>query len=171
MGCGTRRVQVCCSRSPPYRRLLSQTLKSTPTGWPSTWAWCRRSYCEGMPTPAISRRCMADCRLPAAAIIWSLPSTMSAHSGKSKARTSRRAFFLLAEHRAHVLPWLPWLFLAACLLMHVFMHHGHGGHHHGGNGGSEGRPNAAPGTGYIAPPSPGYTDSGSTSHHQHGDRS
>jgi len=27
-------------------------------------------------------------------------------------------FFLLAEHRAHVLPWLPWLFLAACPLMH-----------------------------------------------------
>lgn len=47
------------------------------------------------------------------------------------------AFFLLAEHRAHVLPWLPWLILAACPLMHVFMHSGHGGHHRhrdGGNG-------------------------------------
>jgi hypothetical protein len=42
------------------------------------------------------------------------------------------AFFLIAEHRAHVLPWLPWLFLAACPLMHVLMHHGHGGHGHGG---------------------------------------
>ena len=38
------------------------------------------------------------------------------------------AFFLIAEHRAHVLPWLPWLFLAACPLMHLFMHGGHGGH-------------------------------------------
>ena len=34
------------------------------------------------------------------------------------------AFFLLAEHRAHVLPYLPWLLLAACPLMHLFMHHG-----------------------------------------------
>ncbi len=36
---------------------------------------------------------------------------------------------LLMEHRAHVLPYLPWLLLAACPLMHVFMYHGrHGGH-------------------------------------------
>ena len=42
------------------------------------------------------------------------------------------AILLLAEHRAHVLPFLPWLLLAACPLMHVFMHrgHGHGGHRH-----------------------------------------
>ena len=74
------------------------------------------------------------------------------------------AFFLLAEHRAHVLPWLPWLFLAACPLMHVFMHHGHGGHdHRGGSGGSDGRPNASPG--------PGSAGSGSASEHHHGDRS
>ena len=34
------------------------------------------------------------------------------------------------EHQAHLLGWLPWLFLLACPLMHVFMHggHGHGGH-------------------------------------------
>ena len=41
-------------------------------------------------------------------------------------------FFLIAEHRAHVLPYLPWLLLAACPLMHLF---GHGGHGHGGHGG------------------------------------
>lgn len=41
-------------------------------------------------------------------------------------------FFLIAEHRAHVLPYLPWLFLAACPLMHLF---GHGGHGHGSHGG------------------------------------
>lgn len=35
------------------------------------------------------------------------------------------AFLLLAEHRAHVLPFLPWLVLAACPLMHIFMHRGH----------------------------------------------
>ena len=37
-------------------------------------------------------------------------------------------FFLLAEHRAHVVPFLPWLLLLACPLMHLFMHHGHGRH-------------------------------------------
>lgn len=39
------------------------------------------------------------------------------------------AFFLITEHRAHLLPylgWLPFLFLLACPLMHVFMHGGHG---------------------------------------------
>ncbi len=40
------------------------------------------------------------------------------------------AFFLVLEHRAHVLGFLPWLILLLCPLMHVFMHggHGHGGH-------------------------------------------
>ncbi|TVO59719.1 DUF2933 domain-containing protein [Denitromonas halophila] len=33
------------------------------------------------------------------------------------------------EHRVHLLGGLPWLFLLACPLMHVFMHGGHG---HGG---------------------------------------
>lgn len=46
------------------------------------------------------------------------------------------AFFLFAEHRAHVLPFLPWLILLACPLMHVFMHGGHGGHG-GGHGGGK----------------------------------
>jgi hypothetical protein len=54
------------------------------------------------------------------------------------------AFFLLTEHTAHVLGALPWLLLAACPLMHLFMHHGHGMHHNnerhseGGAGGSTG---------------------------------
>ena len=38
------------------------------------------------------------------------------------------AFFLWTEHRAHVLGALPWLLLAACPLLHLFMHGGHGGH-------------------------------------------
>jgi len=33
-------------------------------------------------------------------------------------------FLLAAEHRAHLLGWLPWLILLACPLMHLFMHHG-----------------------------------------------
>ncbi len=45
------------------------------------------------------------------------------------------AYFLLSEHRAHFLGALPYLLLLACPLMHVFMHHGHGGHdHHHGPG-------------------------------------
>jgi hypothetical protein len=41
------------------------------------------------------------------------------------------AYFLITEHSAHIalaLPYLPYLLLLACPLMHVFMHHGH---HHG----------------------------------------
>ena len=38
------------------------------------------------------------------------------------------AYFLLSEHRAHFFGALPFLILLACPLMHVFMHHGHGGH-------------------------------------------
>ncbi len=38
-------------------------------------------------------------------------------------------YFLITEHTAHVFGVLPWLLLAACPLMHLFMHHGnHGGH-------------------------------------------
>jgi hypothetical protein len=37
-------------------------------------------------------------------------------------------FYLLTEHRAHLLGWLPYVLFLACPLMHLFMHHGHGGH-------------------------------------------
>lgn len=37
-------------------------------------------------------------------------------------------FYLLTEHTAHVFGALPYLLLLACALMHLFMHHGHGGH-------------------------------------------
>ncbi len=36
--------------------------------------------------------------------------------------------FLVFEHRIHLLPYLPWLLLLACPLMHIFMHHGHAKH-------------------------------------------
>ena len=69
------------------------------------------------------------------------------------------AFFLIAEHRAHVLPWLPWLFLAACPLVHVFMHHGHGGqHHHGNTGDFSGRSTRLVGLGDTTPSMRGYTN-------------
>jgi len=41
------------------------------------------------------------------------------------------AFFLITEHRAHLalaIPFLPYLLVLACPLMHLFMHGGHGGH-------------------------------------------
>jgi peptidoglycan/LPS O-acetylase OafA/YrhL len=37
------------------------------------------------------------------------------------------AFYLLTEHTAHVFGVLPFLLILACPLMHLFMHHGHGG--------------------------------------------
>jgi len=68
------------------------------------------------------------------------------HDGKTRAFFASRAnivliaflaisgFYLVTEHQAHLLGWLPWLLLLACPLLHLFMHGGHGGH--GGNGGS-----------------------------------
>jgi len=43
-------------------------------------------------------------------------------------------YFLVTEHTAHVLSALPWLLVLACPVMHLFMHHGHGGHRHDGPG-------------------------------------
>lgn len=52
------------------------------------------------------------------------------------------AYFLWTEHRAHVIQFLPWAFLALCPLMHLFMH---GGHAQGGHGSDrEGDGNAGP---------------------------
>lgn len=61
---------------------------------------------------------------------------MSGDSGKgffgSKSNPALIAFlliagvFLVAEHRSHVIEWLPFILLAACPLMHLL--HGHGGH-------------------------------------------
>ncbi len=42
-------------------------------------------------------------------------------------------FFLLAEHKAHILGLWPYLILLLCPLMHIFMHKGHG--HHGNSDG------------------------------------
>jgi hypothetical protein len=42
-------------------------------------------------------------------------------------------YYLLTEHREHMLPFLVYLFLAACFFMHSFMHggHKHDDHAHG----------------------------------------
>lgn len=52
------------------------------------------------------------------------------------------AYFLLTEHRAHFLAYLPFVLLLACPLLHLL--HGHGGHGtQGGHGADQpqaGRP-------------------------------
>ncbi len=61
---------------------------------------------------------------------------------KSKSGITTFAFLgiagilLIFEHRVHMLEWmpyLPYLLLLACPLLHVFMHGGHSGHGHGGS--------------------------------------
>ncbi len=38
-------------------------------------------------------------------------------------------YFLLTEHRAHLIQALPWVLVLACPLMHLFHHGGHGSAH------------------------------------------
>lgn len=52
--------------------------------------------------------------------------------------------YLWMEHRAHFLGALIWLPLGVCLLMHVFMHHGHGGH------GKQAAPSQPPSDGVVS---------------------
>lgn len=37
------------------------------------------------------------------------------------------SYFLIVEHRQHLYEWLPFMIIALCPLMHIFMHRGHGG--------------------------------------------
>jgi hypothetical protein len=50
------------------------------------------------------------------------------------------SIYLWVAHKDHVLALLPFAFLAACPLMHMFMHRGHGqaGHSHGVSGDGDG---------------------------------
>lgn len=71
-------------------------------------------------------------------------------------------FYLLAEHRAHLvlgLTYLPLLLLAACPLLHAYGHAGHGGHGHRREG-----PEPSP----SAPPDANPHARGSHSHPRHG---
>ena len=51
-------------------------------------------------------------------------------------------YFLLTEHRAHVVQFLPYALLLACPLLHLF--HKHGGH--GGGGEKRDRNSEGPGS-------------------------
>ncbi len=45
-------------------------------------------------------------------------------------------FYLVTEHRAHLLAYSSYIIFGVFILMHLFMHSGHGGH--GGHGGCGG---------------------------------
>lgn len=62
------------------------------------------------------------------------------------------SYFLLTEHRAHFFFALPFLLLLACPLMHIFMHHGHGGHGVGENHIHDGTQRAAEASPPVRPP-------------------
>jgi len=54
-------------------------------------------------------------------------------------------YFLWAEHQAHLRAAFPYLLVLLCPLMHLFMHHGHSGHHTGDQGHDHGKPPAKEG--------------------------
>lgn len=45
------------------------------------------------------------------------------------------AYYLLVEHRAHIVYFLPYALFLLCPLMHFFMHGKHKGPHEGGSNG------------------------------------
>lgn len=63
-------------------------------------------------------------------------SHQSGKGDRSRAKLAFAGFVILAaialafEHRLHLAPYVPWLILLACPLLHVFHHGGHG-HRHG----------------------------------------
>ncbi len=75
-------------------------------------------------------------------------------------------FLLLSEHRAHVLPYLPWLLLLACPLLHMFMHGGHGGH--GKEGHDHGSPRRDAPTPSTDPAARDAKAAAGSGHHHHG---
>jgi hypothetical protein len=54
----------------------------------------------------------------------------SLHGLATLALIGAALYFLLVEHGAHTLPYLPFLILLMCPLMHLFMHKSHGVHGH-----------------------------------------
>ena len=77
------------------------------------------------------------------------------------------AFFLITEHGAHLLGWLPFLIILACPLMHIFGHGGHGGHDHGGGSSAPEDRGAAQREGTLPNPDPGNPPANTPAHHHH----
>lgn len=71
-------------------------------------------------------------------------------------------YFLITEHRAHVVPYLPFLLLLACPLMHLF--HGHRGH---GGGESSGESAGAQKSKTPSDSAPAGNDPGAEQHRHH----
>lgn len=47
-------------------------------------------------------------------------------------------YFLVTEHRTHLVEVLPWILIGGCLITHLFMHRAHGlGDHHDDQNGSK----------------------------------
>ena len=72
-------------------------------------------------------------------------------------------YFLLTEHRAHVVQYLPFLLLAACPLLHLF--HGHGGH--GGHGGDKTADESSKPKESATPSAPAGRSQDPEQHHHH----
>lgn len=71
-------------------------------------------------------------------------------------------YFLITEHRAHAVQFLPFLLLLACPLMHWF--HGHGGH---GGGESSGESASAQKSNTPSDSAPAGKDPGAEQPHHH----
>ncbi|WP_304638980.1 DUF2933 domain-containing protein [Pseudomonas sp.] len=60
----------------------------------------------------------------------------SLHGLATLALIGAAVYFIFVEHGEHVLPYLPFMIILLCPLMHIFMHKGHRGHDHGSPGDS-----------------------------------
>ncbi|MEH6499819.1 MAG: DUF2933 domain-containing protein [Pseudoalteromonas distincta] len=61
----------------------------------------------------------------------------SLHGVATLALIGAALYFIFVEHGAHVLPYLPFLIILLCPLMHIFMHKGHSQHDSGAGNQSE----------------------------------
>ena len=79
-----------------------------------------------------ARRDLAVARFPFASERFPMPNTNTRSYSRSwwafAGFIAIAGFFMLTEHRAHLFGILPFLFVLACPLLHMFHHGGHGGH-------------------------------------------
>ena len=79
-----------------------------------------------------ARRAPAVIRFPFSSERLAMPNTSTRSQSRSwwafAGFIAIAGFFLFTEHRAHLFGILPFLFVLACPLLHIFHHGGHGGH-------------------------------------------